>query len=190
MGGKKHFCQPCGLSFFDKSTLNKHIKRKHTKKNVEPVLDCNQCDMKFINLKDQSDHIKLHQKDKIVRSPFPKRRKFGFDTIVYTKSFAPRKDQDLFSCFSEYKLKIQEILFEKLQHSSIKMRYTYKIQLIKHLPSGEVEKDFFFATSTVQPLHNIIEFDDIYASSNERIFNQFSTFNENGSGWIFNSGKK
>ena len=185
MRAKKHWCEKCGLHFYDKSTLNRHIKRKHNKSIAEPVLDCTKCEKKFSNEQELGVHFKLHHKKQVFE---PRKRNRGFNSIVYTKSFKPPKNLDLLTCFNHYEEKIEEIIFEKLQFNSVKIRYTYKIQLNKYLPNGELEVDYFYATSSILAIHSIQEFPGLYSAGNEKILDQFTSFNQNGSGWIFDHG--
>ena len=195
-------CKLCEYNTQDRSHLNRHFRSKHQEKNIKcnqcdfltdrddnlkrhviamhTVKTCNECDFKTISLRE----MKTHKKTK--HDPDDYEEESAFDKLFYNKTWKVRGFKDPISTLQIYKAKIQNTINHYLETKGA-MKWYLGMQVKMYKPSINVEEAQEASpgfTSNPKITGGMWNFEYLYKESFDKIINDFTEFNANGSGWI------
>ena len=166
-------CGECTSSFKRVDDLTKHKRRKHT------LQKCEECDFSSYKNRELANHmLEMHPPDDYTE-------KSAFNRMIVEKTFEIKEVNAPLDVFKNYQGKLTKFLKHSLQRTPIKSHITMKIRMKKVDKDGEVtETDAGFNGGVRAILHDS-NIDNFYEVSRQNIMEDFASFNENGTGWIF-----
>ena len=167
-------CDQCTSSFRRKGDLEKHKRRKHT------IKKCDECEFTTYKNIELANHVmRVHPPDDYTEES-------AFNRKLVNITFKIKDETSPMETLENYRGKVKKILKHDLEGKKMVKSYiTMKIRMSKVDQEGEsIETDAGFNGGTRHLLgeHDIDEF---YDESRNNILEDFSDFNENGSGWTF-----
>ena len=141
---------------------------------------CNECDFTTLSQVEMKNH-----KD-IQHEPDDFEEKSAFNKLLYQKTWKVRGFKDPLSTLQLYKAKIANTLKHYLITKG-PMKWYMGMQVVLHKLNSEGEilqeaRPGF--TSNPRNALTMIDFEELYAESSNKIMNDFVKYNANGSGWI------
>ena len=195
-------CRQCEYTTENQSNLIRHVRIKHTKKDLK----CDQCNQYFATNQNMRIHVNAkhtlrscnecnyttystneikkhrnseHEKDFTEKS--------AFNNLMYEKTWKVRGIKDPISTFDSYKTKVEQTINHYLKTKG-PLKWYLGMQVIMQKTDNEgrvlqVAKPGFSANMKITG--SMFNFNELYAESYDKIMKNFTVFNTNGSGWIF-----
>ena len=195
-------CKQCEYTSTDKSNMNRHVRRKHIPKNVK----CEQCEFYTdtqVNLNqhinrihalkrcDECDfttsaQVEMKNHKDTQHEPDDFEEKSAFNMLLYQKTWRVRGFKDPISTLKLYKVKIANTLKHYLKTKG-PMKWYIGMQVVLHKISSEgliAQEARPGFTSRPRNTLSMVDFEELYSESSNKIINDFVKYNANGSGWI------
>ena len=197
-------CNDCEYIGNDKSNLNKHIRSKHIEKNLKceqcdfvtdrkealkihiqakhTLKKCDECEYSTYSLKDLKNHKdNQHEPDDF-------REKSAFNKLIYQKTWRVRGSKDPLQTLQAYQAKIRNSMNDYIKEKgAVKWHIGIIVNLYKlDKDSNMISKAAPGFSSNTNISITMGNFEDLYTECKNKIMNDFTEFNANGSGWILN----
>jgi len=195
-------CKQCEYTTTVKSDLNRHVRSKHLPKNIQ----CEQCEFYTDTQPNLNQHIsRIHTLKRCDECHFTTKsqkelknhkdtqhepddfeEKSAFNMLLYEKTWKVRGFKDPLSTLRLYKIKIANTLQHYLKTKG-PMKWYIGMQVVLHKISSEgiitQEASPGFTSRPTNTL-SMVDFEELYLESSNKIMNDFDNYNANGSGWI------
>ena len=166
-------CDQCASSFGRKDDLAKHKRRKHT------LQKCEECDFSTYKNRELANHmLEMHPPDNWIEES-------AFNRKIIVRTFKVNGEKTPLNVLKDYQGKIKKILKKILKKKVIKTYITMKIRMRKVDKDGDITETDAGFNGGIRALFHESAFEKCYKTWGENIMEDFATFNENGSGWIF-----
>ena len=168
-------CEQCEFYTDTQVNLNQHINRKHALKK------CNECDFTTTSQIEMKNHKDTkHEPDDF-------KEKSAFNMLLYQKTWKVRGFIDPLSTLRLYKVKIANTLKHYLKTKGpMKWYIGMQVELHKITSEGAIVQEARPGfTSRPRNTLSMVDFEELYSESSNKIMKDFDNYNANGSGWIF-----
>ena len=167
-------CEECNFVTDRKDLLNRHVQSKHILKK------CNECEYATYSLKDLKNHKdNQHEPDNF-------QEKSAFNKLIYQKTWKVRGFKDPLQTLQAYQAKIRNSMNNYIKEKgTVKWHIGIIVNLYKLDKDGNmISKAAPGFSSNTNISLTMRDFEDLYTECKNKIMNDFTEFNANGSGWI------